>query len=59
MELRVRKKSQQKLKLVQRISKMNCMNYDHKKYLGYLNFSRAIEKGYIRKLTRRLYETLI
>ena len=45
VELCVRKKSQQKLKLVQRISKMICMNYDHKKYLGYLNFSRAIEKS--------------
>ena len=32
-----------KISASQRIDIKNCMNYDHNKILGYLNFSRAIE----------------
>jgi len=32
-----------KISASQRISIKNCMNYDHNKILGYLNFSLAIE----------------
>jgi len=47
VELFVRKNTQPWIKISasQHIYNMNYMNYDHKMFLGYLNFSQAIENS--------------